>query len=140
MIVLAAILLALGDETYRVPSLTPQPVEKAPTAESSAGAPANRGPIGYMTAEALAERCNDASPYSTTYCFAYLAGIHDTVRAYELWLGQSEFCPPLRLPQRQLRDDFLAFLALNPGYRDGQAASVAVVAMKDAFPCPPKNP
>lgn len=141
MIIKAASLLVLA-------LANPQPLPGGTEPSTAAALPPNtgsapalpRGPIGYMTAAALEERCTDPSPYAATYCFAYLAGIHDAVRAYEVWLGENEFCAPPQISQKELRDVFLAFLARNPGYRPGLAASVAVVALKDKFACPvPKS-
>jgi hypothetical protein len=92
-------------------------------------------PFGYQTAGQLAERCADGSPASTGYCFAYIAAVHDSVRAYEIWLSQREFCPPPGVVQADLRRAFLGYVAAYPASRTGQAASVIVVALKETYPC-----
>ncbi len=92
-------------------------------------------PIGYMTAGQLADKCNQSEAGSVDYCFAYIAAANDTARAYEIWLGQREFCAPQAIPQSDLRKAFLAYVAAYPDTRNGQAASVIVVALKETFPC-----
>jgi hypothetical protein len=92
-------------------------------------------PFGYQTAGKLADRCADGAAASTGYCFAYIAAVHDTVRAYEVWLGQREFCTPADLVQSDLRRAFLGYVAAYPSSRSAQAASVIVVALKQTYPC-----
>lgn len=75
-----------------------------------------------------------------SYCFAYLAAVHDTARAYEVWLSEKEFCIPPAVSQDDLRKAYLAHLTANPGHRLGQAGSVIIVALKEAYPCPPASP
>ncbi|TCM17998.1 hypothetical protein EDF56_105346 [Novosphingobium sp. PhB165] len=101
-------------------------------ADVSAG---NGASIGFMTAGQLAEQCREGTPFSVTYCLAFLAGVHDSIRAYEQWLDQREFCAPRDVKQRDLSNAFMAFVAAHPQYRDGLASSVAVVALKEAWPC-----
>lgn len=91
--------------------------------------------LGYLTAAQLAERCSDSSPASASYCFAYVAAVHDTARAYEVWLGQKEFCIPPATPQSELRRAFLTYITAYPSFRTGQAASAIVVALKESYPC-----
>jgi hypothetical protein len=91
--------------------------------------------LGFLTAQALADRCNTASAADTSYCYAYITGIHDTMRAYEAWLNLKEFCPPAGITQGELRRAVLGYLIAYPQNRQGQAASVVVVALKTAYPC-----
>lgn len=92
-------------------------------------------PIGYMTAGELATRCSDNSAPATSYCFAFITGVHDTAQAYELWLSQREFCPPKGTAQADLRRAFMTYLTAYPQNRAGEAASVVVVALKETYPC-----
>ncbi len=96
--------------------------------------------FGFLTADALAERCNSDFPGDVAYCFAYVAGVHDTIRAYEVWLSLKEFCPPPELMQADFRRIFLTYLKAHPNLGKGQAASTVVVALKTAFPCPIEPP
>lgn len=90
----------------------------------------------YFTASELAEQCGDPSPAKAAYCFAYIASVHDTVRAYEQWLNLREFCAPADTSQSDLRRAFVAHVAARPADGAGQAASVVVVAFKQRYPCP----
>lgn len=96
--------------------------------------------LGYLTAGELADRCNDASASSASYCYAYIAAVHDMMRAYEVWLGQKEFCPPVRISQGDLRKDFIGYLLAYPANRTGLAASVVTVALKESYPCDYSGP
>jgi hypothetical protein len=91
--------------------------------------------LGYLTAANLNTRCAETSATSATYCFAYLAGVHDAVRAYERWLATAEYCAPTDLPQAEIRRVFLSYFMKNPSISDAQAASVVVLALRDRFPC-----
>lgn len=91
--------------------------------------------IGYLTAGQLADRCSDNSAAGSTYCFAFITGVHDTVQAYEQWLAQREFCVPAGTPQADLRRSFLSYMLVYPQNSGGEAASVVVVALKAAYPC-----
>ncbi|SFG20993.1 hypothetical protein SAMN05518801_11085 [Novosphingobium sp. CF614] len=114
------------------------PAAPVPAGQSAEAKPLqSQTPFGFMTAGKLADRCTEPSAYSISYCYAYLAGIHDAMRAYEVWLGQREFCAPTEVAQKDLRDVFVAFITANPRYRAAQGASVAVVALKETYPCEP---
>lgn len=90
-----------------------------------------------FTAGSLKDRCESNDAADASYCFAYIVGVYDAVRAYEAWLKIREFCTPKDLVQADLRRTFVDYLAENPGYRAGEAASVVVVALKTRFPCTP---
>ncbi|CAN5197732.1 hypothetical protein BH10PSE13_BH10PSE13_04480 [soil metagenome] len=92
-------------------------------------------PLGYLTADQLAERCKDKAAGAISYCFAYITGVHDSMRAYEIWLGQREFCLPVQISQSELRQSFLGYLSAYPTNRSGQAASVVAVALRETYPC-----
>lgn len=109
------------------PNSTPQPLPPAPPAAD----------VGYLSAGMLVDRCSETSPASTSYCFAYIAGVSDAMRAYEIWLNTREFCPPPGQSQSDMRRAFVGFVSAYPGNRTGQAASVVVVSLKQTFPCGP---
>lgn len=113
--------------------VVPVPAAKPPTAPAAP----DRG-IGYLTATQLGARCTDGSTAGTSYCFAFITGVNDTMQAYERWLGQKEFCPDPNVSQGDLRKDFLAYLNAYPKNGQGQAASVVVVALKTRYPCKPE--
>ncbi|WP_395331144.1 Rap1a/Tai family immunity protein [Novosphingobium sp. BL-8H] len=139
MIRAVALLVALGlflggaDEGHW------QPQARAATPVSASSPAAMKADdaaaIGFLTAGQLAQQCREGTAFSVTYCLAFLAGVHDSMRAYEQWLDQREFCAPNTVKQRDLSNAFLAFVTAHPEYRDGLASSVAVVALKEAWPC-----
>ncbi|EIZ78470.1 hypothetical protein WSK_2914 [Novosphingobium sp. Rr 2-17] len=106
--------------------------QKAPAPATSA---APDGSIGFLTASQLSGQCRQSSAFAVTYCFAYLAGVHDTIRAYEQWLKHKEFCAPATIKQQDLSDVFASYVAAHPEFAEGQASSVALVALKEAWPC-----
>lgn len=110
-------------------------VPSAPVPQVGAPVPVAGNPIGYLTAGDLAERCGSGSPAGMSYCYAFITGVHDTMRAYEAWLNQREFCVPANTPQSDLRRAFLTYLSAYPTNRGGQASSVVVVALKETYPC-----
>lgn len=91
--------------------------------------------IGYLTADRLAGQCTNAGSPDISYCFAYLAAVHDTMRAYEIWLGEKEFCMPANAPQSELKQTFLTYITAYPENRQGQAASVIAMALRQTYPC-----
>lgn len=97
--------------------------------------PAPLTSIGFLTAGQLADRCQQPSPADTNYCFAFIAGVHDAIQVYEKWLSTREFCPPTSLAHSELRRSFLTYVSAYPSSRDGVAASVIVVALKQTYPC-----
>lgn len=115
-------------------SLLPAPTvfAAAPVAGETADLASN---IGYMSARQLADRCSGNAPASSSACFAYLAAVTDTVRAYEIWLGSREFCLPAGISQSEIRRAFMTYVSTYPTQSGGQAASVVVNALKTTYPC-----
>lgn len=113
----------------------PAPTPLPPTPPSAGTGEA--GNIGFFTAATLARRCQDSSPAAISYCYAYITAVHDTMKAYEIWLNQREFCIGGGNAQADLRRAFLTYLSAYPENGGGQAASVVAVALKQTFTCPP---
>ena len=88
-----------------------------------------------MSAGGLRDRCESSAAGLVSYCFAYITGVHDSVRAYETWLRFREFCPRVFSSQSDLRRAFLTYVKNTPGSEAGEAASVVVLALKELFPC-----
>ncbi|BBD99700.1 hypothetical protein SAMIE_1032010 [Sphingobium amiense] len=117
--------LAVAAATPPVPAVPQTPPPAAAESE-----------LGYLTAAELERRCGaGGATADISYCFAYIAAVHDAMRAYEVWLGLREFCAPPAVPQSDLRRAFLTYLSAYPSNRSGQAASVIVVALKESYPC-----
>ncbi len=107
----------------------------APSPQPAAPAGREAQDIGYLTADRLAGQCSNAGSPDISYCFAYLAAVHDTMRAYEIWLGEKEFCMPANAPQSELKQTFLTYITAYPENRQGQAASVIAMALRQTYPC-----
>lgn len=136
-----------GDAAVGSPAVTQAAPAPAPAAPS--GAPQNLPrpqtsdspqSSGFLSAGQLVDRCREPAQTSASYCFAYIAAVHDMARAYEVWLEQREFCIPPATTQAELRNIFLAYAARNEQIRAGQAASAILVALKTAYPCVPVTP
>jgi hypothetical protein len=119
-----------GDRVAPLPVGIPKPI-----GSTRPYSPSERPAIGFISAGSLRDRCQASSPGLVSYCFAYITGVHDSVRAYETWLKFREFCPPFDSSQGDLRRAFLSYLADNPRAASGEAASVVVLAFKDRFSC-----
>jgi hypothetical protein len=91
--------------------------------------------LGVVRGGDVINRCSETSPESASFCFGYIAGVFDSVRAYETWLHVREFCIPAGTPQNELRDVIVSHLQSNPNDRIAQGASVVVRALKLRFPC-----
>lgn len=90
---------------------------------------------GYHSAGDLLRKCRDTSSYGRSYCYAYIAAVADSARAYQTWIGSQEPCLPSTLRQSELVDLFEDYLLANPALSDAQAASVIVPALVEAYPC-----
>lgn len=123
---LLAILLPLAAATVVAPA---QPAE--PTQQQATSA----GTEGYQSAGQVLRKCRDESSFSKSYCFAYIAAVADSARAYQAWLGTDGMCLPNRTSQSTLVDVFGAYLTANPSLTRSQAASVIVTALQERFPC-----
>ncbi len=95
---------------------------------------------GLFNAAALEQKCQSTVAADASYCFAYVVGVHDATRSYEAWLNLREFCTPPGIVQADLRRAFVEYMAENPGYRSGEAASVVIVALKKRYPCATRKP
>ena len=137
----AVALPAPSVERVAVPAVVAEPAPPAPPvpaarpAGRSAPALSSRPELGFLSAGNLRERCESSVPAMVSYCFAYITGVHDAVRAYETWLRFREFCPRVLSSQADLRRAFLAYVKNNPQAAGGEAASVVVLSLKDQFPC-----
>jgi hypothetical protein len=134
MVILFVLLLA-------APTLVQSQKPNGPVSQTSAPqAPMSQpsaGPLagGLFSAGQLRQRCLSNVPADASSCFAYITGVHDTVRAYEAWLNQREFCVPRHVPQGDLRQAFVDYLRDKPSDLSGEAASVVVVALKIRYAC-----
>lgn len=140
---IAALLLAqaavAAPQTSALPPVTAAPAlpSTPPPTAAPMGSPAD---MGFFSAGALADRCIGSAASDISYCFAYITAVHDTMKAYEVWLETKEFCVPRLMAQADLRRAFLTYISAYPANRGGQAASVIVVALKQTYPCLAPDP
>ena len=111
------------------------PVNAAAMPNAAVPVVAGAARFNFFTGRQLYERCVDPSQINGSYCFAYVAGVHDLARSYETWLNVREFCLPSGTTQADLRDTFLNFARRRPADLDGQAASIVLAATKERFRC-----
>jgi hypothetical protein len=90
---------------------------------------------GFESAGALLRKCRENSSFSRSYCFAYLAAVADSARAYRVWIGSGDPCLPGGLTLGKLADTFEAYLVANPSLTEAQAASVIVASLQEAYAC-----
>lgn len=142
MIFLALAAIAAQAATAPAPPPPPRPMAPmaAPADEAVLPAPSRVGSTGFLTAASLQSKCQDNSAAMVSACYAYIAGVHDTIRAYETWLNMREFCRPARVSQGELRRAFLEYLTANPRAASGEAASVVVIALRAKFACDAAGP
>lgn len=127
-------------ETERLVAVpaAPQGNSASDSVDSTANAP-SLSPRFYSAADF---RGDCAMPARIEACLAFGAAVRDTSLAYQRWQGFREFCIPPETSQSELRDATLHYLNIHPREADALAASVVVLALRDAFPCetPGKKP
>lgn len=139
MVMPLALLLAVPSVLQALPQHIPMPqtaaLQAVPRQSPPAGSSTAPRAGGLFSANQLRQRCLSNVAADASYCFAYITGVHDTVRAYEAWLNQREFCVPRHVPQGDLREAFIGYLRDHSADLSGEAASVVVVALKIRYPC-----
>lgn len=124
-----------GSQSPRPPLSTDSLQQNAPPATTAPLPPIPAPKAGYFTAGDLARLCVGKQPGNVEYCFGYITAVHDSMKAYEIWLGQREFCIPPGAAQADLRRAFISHMDGHPSDTGGQAASVVAVALKTRYPC-----
>lgn len=94
-----------------------------------------RGTAGFQSAEALYKNCTGNSVHGREYCFAYVAAVADSVRAYQAWLNLNDVCLQRSISHGSLIDTYTGYFERNPSLGPRQAASVVVLSMQGRFPC-----
>lgn len=118
-------------------AVSPAAAGQKPNAAESPGAlaPADPEVSGFQSAGALLEKCASSSAHGQDYCYAYLAAVSDSIRAYQIWLNLRDVCIPADITQGELKDTYRDFLVKNPSRVTDQAASIIVTALQAHFPC-----
>jgi hypothetical protein len=129
-LIAAFLMFAMATAQPAAPSEQPELAMATPRANAEA----------FQTGTALMEKCTGPSVHGLEYCFAYIAAVADTVRAYQVWLDLADVCLPAKLSQRQMSDIVVSYLAANPAQGKQQAASVVVLALAAKYPCKKPTP
>lgn len=103
-------------------------------------APPGSGTDGFQNAEQLYSYCRGSSVAGQEYCFAYIAAVADSVRAYQTWFKLHDVCLRAAVTHGALAETFASYFEKNPSLGRNQAASVVVLAMQEQFPCPVVKP
>jgi hypothetical protein len=104
----------------------------------------------YINGNRLLERCDgftmtprDLSPDERmrfNYCNAYVAGVSDSLHAFKAEAAQAgvadvNYCQPVEVPSGQAATIVVNYLRDHPEQRHLSGASLAIKALKEAFPC-----
>ena len=105
---------------------------------------------GYINGHRLLERCDgftmtreDLSPDERmrfNYCNAYVAGVSDSLHAFKAEAAQAgvadvNYCQPVEVSSGQATTIVVNYLRGHPEQRHLSGASLAIKALKEAFPC-----
>jgi hypothetical protein len=89
----------------------------------------------YTDGNVLFADCQVADSFA---CLSYIIGAVDQLLYVQYALGGNRIvCIPPNVPQGQVRDIVIKYLADKPEERHVRAASVVVAALSAAFPCAP---
>lgn len=101
-----------------------------------AATPGRAQPVaGYLSAGSLLAKCRGSSVEGKSYCFAYIAAVADSARAYQAWLDSRDICLADGVQQSELVRAYENYMATHPASTSAQAASIVVLSLRDAYPC-----
>ncbi len=92
----------------------------------------------YMNVQLLKADCELPDRPSQIRCEAFLMGVVDTVNAFTFWgeVHKNYFCTSEGITEVRLRKVFVGYVAAKDGLDLFEpAASFAIRAFKEAFPC-----
>lgn len=84
----------------------------------------------------LVDTCQSDVNAKYNECVAYLASVSDTADAIESMTGANAVCVPTGVSLDELRKVFNEYQAQHPELLHGSAATLAINAFKEAWPCP----
>lgn len=113
----------------------PEPGPVPRPAPQANGEPPVRAYLGSRQLEALCRtpETDPGGPLDT--CLGYLAGVVDEMLLMDAVSADHRLCPPRDFTVGSLRDDFLAYLEMDPEKRSMPAALVAGVVVASTFAC-----
>jgi hypothetical protein len=86
----------------------------------------------FQTGNDLLQACDR----SHSFCLGYIDAINDVMDLDHDRVAGFRACVPHEVTAGQLADIVVQYLRRNPSYRHFSAASLAIVAINAAFPCP----
>ena len=92
----------------------------------------------YVSGAELLDRCLSPRSSAEATCLGYVAGVADSVVAYEAEADPvlKRLCIPATATPAQLLDVVRKYLAANPEQHDSTAQMLVFNALLKAFPCP----
>jgi hypothetical protein len=96
---------------------------------SIAGSLSAHAGVSFQTGNELYALCNDRIPQQKAFCVGTVSGYSDMLNL------TGETCADKQVTQGQVSDVVVKFLGLHPELRHLSAASLARVALREAFPC-----
>lgn len=98
-------------------------------------APARAHAVQFKTAGEIADDCRS----NASICYGFLEGVNDTIQAIELQFGNSSpvasICMPNNVRAGELAAVFVKYVQDKPTTQHLSAASVAVNAFQESYPC-----
>ena len=94
--------------------------------------------IDYMSAGGQADLCAQDDRTGLALCYQFLRGAVQGLEMVGMATGRPlPYCDAAKkLTTEQVRADFVAFVAQNPGHKKYAAASVVFAALSKYHPCP----
>jgi Rap1a immunity proteins len=98
-----------------------------------------RAQTAFYGAGDMVEKCKSDASGPVSACAGFLMGVVDTMDSIESQFGKSSpllpVCAPTNVKARELADVFVKYVQDKPIREHLSAASVAVGAFQDAYPC-----
>jgi hypothetical protein len=91
--------------------------------------------LGFETGNKLYANCLETDARRLD-CAGYVSGVSDTLTAMQSVSGREAYCPTVDVTRAQVRDVAIKYLAAHPEKRHYAAASLVMMALTEAFPCP----
>jgi hypothetical protein len=96
---------------------------------------------GFETGNSIIEKCTSSNIFHQGYCLGYLAGVYDNFILYSPLIKLKDvkdvkLCVPAGVTLSQIRDISIKWSKIYPEIRNESAATLIVLSLDKAFPCP----
>lgn len=94
-------------------------------------------PPEIVTGADLVRVCSSRQTYDATYCIAYIAGIHDTVRDLQGIdeITELDYCLPERVSIGAVAQAVSAHIGADESLWTSRAASATILSLMAVYPC-----